>query len=198
MNWNEIRNIVIQIYIYKPLSLILYCPCFCSHYFLWYRCSLLSFWVEANLRSFFYCLFMYRNAIGDPVIKRGGFRSHFNWYNHAICLCLPQPRTWISNVICCSLFISSSVSEDELSWEVIVGFVDIVGIIDHPCLSFLLIIWSFSSNYKSYKYLKKIFQSNRKYNVAYCYCNGDVKPLSTIFQLRVYCNCQFYWRKIPE
>ena len=46
-----------------------------------------------------------------------------------LCAC---PRTCISNFIYCGVFFVFS----ELSWEVVVRFVDIGGIVDHHCLIF--------------------------------------------------------------
>ena len=49
--------------------------------------------------------------------------------------CVPsQTRTWISNVICGSLFMFS-----EWMWEAIVRFVGIGGIVAHHCFNFLFI-----------------------------------------------------------
>ena len=52
-------------------------------------------------------------------------------FNPATCMCLSQARTWISNIICCCLFY--------VQWEVIVRFVDIGEIANHPCLNFRFI-----------------------------------------------------------
>ena len=51
-------------------------------------------------------------------------------------LCLSQARIWISNVKCHGLFYVQWVL---LSWEAIVGLVDVCGIDDHHCLNFLFI-----------------------------------------------------------
>jgi hypothetical protein len=62
------------------------------------------------------------------------------------CLLVPEmfeldptvpPITWISNVICHSLFCVQWV---QLKWEVIVRFIDIGGIDNCHCLNFLFII----------------------------------------------------------
>jgi hypothetical protein len=53
-----------------------------------------------------------------------------------VTLCLSQTRTWISNVICLGLF-----TFNELSWGMIVRFVDIGGIVDRHCLNFLYEIY---------------------------------------------------------
>jgi hypothetical protein len=49
-------------------------------------------------------------------------------------LCLFQSKTWISNIICCDLFVFR-----EFSWEMIVLFIDICGIGHHHCLNFLFL-----------------------------------------------------------
>ena len=46
-----------------------------------------------------------------------------------LCVCPKRIKTWIFN---------------DLRWEVVVCFVDIGGIVDHPCLAFILIIRSMS------------------------------------------------------
>jgi hypothetical protein len=94
-----------------------------------------SFWVEAKLCMVF-LPFVYIWIALDPVIKRGGLGSNKS-FNPATFLCLSQARTWISNVICHSLFCVQWV---QLKWEVIVRFIDIGGIDNCHCLNFLFII----------------------------------------------------------
>jgi hypothetical protein len=53
----------------------------------------------------------------------------FNRFNPAILLCKAKARTWISNVICRGIFVSS-----ELNLAVGVPFVDSDVIVDHHCL----------------------------------------------------------------
>ena len=78
-------------------------------------------------------------AVGDPIIKRGGLGSHKS-FNTTTFVCLSQARTWISNVVmCCGLFVFNA-----LRWEVIVCFLDICGIDDHNCLTFLFITCKFA------------------------------------------------------
>jgi hypothetical protein len=52
----------------------------------------------------------------------------YNWFNPVTYLSLSQTTTWISYSIC--LFFTVQL------FEVIVRFVDIVGIVDHLCLNF--------------------------------------------------------------
>ena len=68
-------------------------------------------------------------AIGDPVIKTGGF--HFN---PATFLCPSQGRTWNSNVIC---RVSLCVQYDNMRS---VCLVDIGELDYHNCLNFLFMI----------------------------------------------------------
>jgi hypothetical protein len=57
-----------------------------------------------------------------------------NWFKNVKYLCLSQAITWNCKVKCSGLIVFS-----ELRWEVIVCFVDIVGIDDHHCLNFFYI-----------------------------------------------------------
>jgi hypothetical protein len=68
--------------------------------------------------------------------------TNLSWYKIIIkrltpphLLCLSQARTYISIGICHGLFYFNY-----LTWEVIVRFVDISGIVYHHCLNFLLMI----------------------------------------------------------
>ena len=90
--------------------------------------------VEANLCMLFYRLCIYILTL-EIQFSRGEGWDAINCFNPATFVCLSQPRTWISNVMCPELFVVS-----ELRWEVIVHFVDIGGIVDHYCLIFLFIL----------------------------------------------------------
>ena len=57
--------------------------------------------------------------------------------NTSTFVCLFQARTWISNIICHSLFCVQWV---QFRWQVIVRFVDISRIVDHHCINFLFIM----------------------------------------------------------
>jgi len=58
-----------------------------------------------------------------------------NWFNSVTLLRLSQVRIWISNVICCrrSIFVFNM-----LRWQMMVGFVNIGGIVGHHCLFLLM------------------------------------------------------------
>ena len=100
-----------QVWLYTQ-ALILYCPCFCCHSFcLWHKCSMLSFWVEANLCSFFYVYYVYMYCRWRSSYPEGC--NPINQFNPTIFLCLSKHRKWISNIMCCGLFILCSVSEGE-------------------------------------------------------------------------------------
>jgi hypothetical protein len=62
--------------------------------------------------------------------------DHINRFNTATLLCLFQAKTCISNVLCRGLICVFI----ELSWELIVRFVDNGGFVDHHRLNFLFII----------------------------------------------------------
>ena len=78
-------------------------------------------------------LFIYVLPLETPLSRGNGW-NHNNRFNNATFLCLSQYKTWISNVISCGFVCIQWV---QLRWEVIVRLVDIDGIDNHHCLSFL-------------------------------------------------------------
>ena len=80
-----------------------------------------------RIRAGFYHMFIHVFQLGIQLL-RGEDWDPIHRFNPAICVCLSQAGTWISNVIrCCR----SCVKWDQLRWEVIVGFNDIGGINYH-------------------------------------------------------------------
>ena len=79
-----------------------------------------------------YWLIHFKYHIIGPVYNALG---PINWFNPATSLCLSKARSWISNVICHGFFMFN-----ELTWKLIVCFVDIGGMVNHHCLKFLFII----------------------------------------------------------
>jgi hypothetical protein len=73
-------------------------------------------------------LFIYTLAL-EIQLSRGDGLDPFDLFNPSILLCKAKARTWISNVICCGIFVLS-----EFNLAVGVPFVDSVVIADHHCL----------------------------------------------------------------
>jgi hypothetical protein len=73
-------------------------------------------------------LFLYALSL-EIQLSRGDDCDLFNLFNPAILLCKAKARTWISNVICCGVFVFS-----EFNLAIGVPFVDSDVIVDHHCL----------------------------------------------------------------
>ena len=87
--------------------------------------------IWARLLSILYYICI---VVGEPIIKRGWYPMNgLNSPDVYVCL---QPGPEYPNVINRGLFFVWN----DLRWEVIVRVVDISGIFDDHCLSFLLII----------------------------------------------------------
>jgi hypothetical protein len=105
------------------LTLLLFCPCFFIHSFLWLHVDFLSgSESEQFFLSFVDILWL------EIQLSRWMGWVHINLVTFK---CLSQARTWISNVICRGLFLCS-VSESERLLA--------IRIVDHHCLNFLFII----------------------------------------------------------
>jgi hypothetical protein len=70
-------------------------------------------------------LFLYALSL-EIQLSRGDGCDLFNLFNPAILLCKAKARTWISNVICCGVFVFS-----EFNLAIGVPFVDSDVIVDH-------------------------------------------------------------------
>jgi hypothetical protein len=132
-----------QVWLYTQ-ALILYCPCFCCHSFcLWHKCSMLSFWVEANLCSFFYVYYVYMYCRWRSSYPEGSVAIPLtSLIPPYFCACPNTGNGFPTLCVVVSLFC--------VQWVKVRG--DIGGIIYHYCLSFLFLIGSFSSNYELHKW----------------------------------------------
>jgi hypothetical protein len=64
--------------------------------------------------------------VWDPIIKREMVWDPIKVFSTATFWCLSQARIWISSAICHGLYVFN-----DLRWEIVVGFVDISGVVDH-------------------------------------------------------------------
>ena len=62
----------------------------------------------------FFTVYLFLYCRWRSISRREGW-DPINWFNSAIFLCLSQARTWISNVVCCGLFLMLN----DLRWDAI-------------------------------------------------------------------------------
>jgi hypothetical protein len=108
--WDFSENTEINAKEYLSIDWLCYCTVhvYVVKLFLW-SCSLFE-WKRICAFFFFYHLFIHAYVvIGDPVISIQ--------YNPVTLLCLSQARTWISNVICCFLFLCSVKMRGDCSFH---------------------------------------------------------------------------------
>ena len=116
------------------MTLLVYCSELCGHSLWWNYVVFLSGSESVQVfYLFFSFLYMYSIAM-EIQLSRGEGWDLIDRFNIATSMCLSQARTWISNVICHGLIICSMIMIWSGRW---LHLVDISGIVDYNCLSFL-------------------------------------------------------------